>query len=184
MNPRSLFVAMAACLVLLFSCDQNNKADKTSDVIPANIDTQSNKKQIADMLDSFNVAAARADYDGYFRYFTEDAVFIGTDANENWDKKAFMVWAKKYFDKKTTWNFSSIQRHIYFGKYADIAWFDELLSTQMKICRGSGVVVKQNNEWKVQQYVLSMTIPNDLSDSIVKLKTPLEDPMLDKLSHK
>ncbi|MEO6539804.1 MAG: nuclear transport factor 2 family protein, partial [Ferruginibacter sp.] len=78
----------------------------------------------------------------------------------------------------------SIQRHIYFGKNADIAWFDELLSTQMKICRGSGVVVKQNDEWKVQQYVLSMTIPNDLSDGIVKLKTPLEDSLINKLSRK
>ncbi|MEO6254582.1 MAG: nuclear transport factor 2 family protein, partial [Ferruginibacter sp.] len=138
-----LFTALA-CSLLLVACDQNSKEVKISEAtatdILAKIDTQSNKKQIAAMLDSFNVAAARADYDGYFNYFTEDATFNGTDATENWDKKAFMIWSKKYFDKKTTWNFSSIQRHIYFGKHADIAWFEELLSTQMKICRGSGVV--------------------------------------------
>lgn len=95
-----------------------------------------------------------------------------------------MAWAKPYFDKKTTWNFTSIERYIFFGKHADIAWFDELLNTQMKICRGSGVVVKQNNEWKVQQYVLSVTIPNSRVDSIVKIKSAEEDTLISKLSGK
>jgi outer membrane murein-binding lipoprotein Lpp len=186
MKPKLNFFAALVCTLLFFACDQTGKEDKMSTTSATDmltrIDTLSNKKQIAAMLDSFNVAAANADYDRYFNYFTEDATFNGTDATENWDKKAFMVWAKKYFDKKTTWNFTSIQRNIYFGKNADIAWFDELLSTQMKICRGSGVVVKQNSEWKVQQYVLSMTIPNDLSNGIIKMKAPLEDSIINKLS--
>ena len=93
-----------------------------------------------------------------------------------------MVWAKPFFDKKTTWNFTAIKRNIYFGKYTDIAWFEELLNTQMKICRGSGVVVKVGNDWKVQQYVLSTTIPNDVLDSILKIKTPVEDSLIKKLS--
>ncbi len=84
--------------------------------------------------------------------------------------------------KKTTWNFKSIERRIYFGKHPDIAWFEELLSTQMKICRGSGVVVKQNNTWKVQQYVLSATIPNEQLDAVIKLKAPIEDAIISKLS--
>jgi hypothetical protein len=29
------------------------------------------------------------------------------------------------------------------------AWFDELLDTQMKICRGSGILVKENKQWKI-----------------------------------
>jgi hypothetical protein len=37
------------------------------------------------------------------------------------------------------------------------AWFDELLNTQMKICRGSGVLVKIDGKWKIKHYVLSMT---------------------------
>jgi hypothetical protein len=35
------------------------------------------------------------------------------------------------------------------------------LSTQMKICRGSGVLVKIGNDWKIKHYVLSMTVPNE-----------------------
>jgi hypothetical protein len=45
----------------------------------------------------------------------------------------------------------------------------------MKICRGSGVVVKTNNEWKIQQYVLSATIPNGILDTVVSMKASVED---------
>ena len=165
---------------LLFACNESS----TKETSPTVSDIAENKKQIVAMLDSFNVAAANADYNRYFNFYTEDATFNGTDATENWDKAAFMVWSKPFFDKKTTWNFTAIKRNIYFGKYTDIAWFEELLNTQMKICRGSGVVVKVGNGWKVQQYVLSTTIPNDVLDSVLKIKTPVEDSLIKKLSGK
>jgi hypothetical protein len=41
----------------------------------------------------------------------------------------------------------------------------------MKICRGSGVLVKIGQEWKIKQYVLSMTIPNDNSNKVIELKS-------------
>ncbi len=58
------------------------------------------KSEISTMLDAFNVAAAKADYTTYFNYFADESTFIGTDATEVWDKKAFMLWAKPHFDKK------------------------------------------------------------------------------------
>lgn len=166
-------VSMLVLVALFGSCKNNVTTDTSSD-----------KTAIAAMLDSFNRAAANAEYDRYFNFYTDDAIFIGTDATEHWDKKSYMAWAKPYFDKKTTWNFTSIDRHIYFDKAGTLAWFDELLSTQMKICRGSGVVVKQGNEWKVQQYVLSMTIPNSLVDTVVAIKAPIEEEMIKKLTNK
>jgi hypothetical protein len=36
-------------------------------------------------------------------------------------------------------------------------------------------------EWKITHYVLSMSIPNALSDQIVKLKTASDDVLLEKL---
>ena len=60
------------------------------------------KSEISTMLDAFNTAAATADYNAYFNLFADESTFIGTDATEIWDKKAFMVWAKPYFDKKKT----------------------------------------------------------------------------------
>lgn len=165
---------------LFFACNESS----TKKATPSATNAADNKKQIASMLDSFNVAAANADYNRYFNFYTEDATFNGTDATENWDKAAFMAWSKPFFDRKKVWNFTSIKRNIYFGKYEDVAWFEELLNTQMKICRGSGVVVKIGNDWKVQQYVLSTTVPNDVLDSVIKIKTPIEDSLINKLSGK
>jgi hypothetical protein len=145
------------------------------------IDRANEQKQVSTMLDSFNRAAARADYKTYFNFYTEDAIFTGTDATERWDKPAFMVWAKPIFDKGRAWDFTAIDRHIYFDSTGKLAWFDELLNTQMKICRGSGVVVKQGNEWKVKQYILSTTIPNEQLDPIVKMKAKLEDSIISSL---
>ncbi len=142
------------------------------------------KAEIGTMLDGFNVAAAKADFNNYFNYFADESVFIGTDATEVWDKKAFMVWAKPYFDKNKTWNFTSLKRNIYFSKDGKLAWFDELLDTQMKICRGSGVVEKINGEWKIKQYVLSVTVPNEVIDKIVEVKTPIEEILMKEMTIK
>jgi ketosteroid isomerase-like protein len=175
---------LASITLLLFACNQATNEVKDQSMQQVFLDTADSKKQIYSMLDSFNLAAARADFDTYFKYFADDATFIGTDATEYWNKERFMIWAKPYFDKKTTWNFKSMERHIYFTKNGDVAWFDELLSTQMKICRGSGVVVKQNNKWKVKQYVLSMTIPNSETQKVVEIKTAIEDSLINKLENK
>ncbi len=93
-----------------------------------------------------------------------------------------MQWAKPIFDKGHAWDFTVLERHIYFDKTGNLAWFDELLNTQMKICRGSGVLVKQGNDWKVQQYILSTTVPNDLLDTVIRLKTSVEDSIINKFS--
>lgn len=142
------------------------------------------KTAINKMLDDFNIAAAKADYKTYFDFFAEESTFIGTDATEVWDKKEFMVWAKPHFDKKKTWDFTSLKRNIHFAKDGKLAWFDELLDTQMKICRGSGVVEKINGVWKVKQYVLSMTVPNEIVDRVVDEKRVIEDALIDKLKAK
>ncbi len=146
--------------------------------------SEKDRVEISTMLDSFNVAAANADFNTYFSYFAEESSFIGTDASEVWDKQAFKAWAKPYFDKKTTWNFTSLKRNIYFSKDGKMAWFDELLDTQMKICRGSGVLEKISGQWKIRQYVLSMTVPNEVVDQVVAEKATIEDVLIQKLKTK
>lgn len=142
------------------------------------------KENINSTLDAWHKAAAEANYGNYFSMMTDDAIFIGTDAVENWNKKDFQAFAKPYFDKGKAWNFKSLERHIYFDKRGETAWFDELLNTQMKICRGSGVMVRMGNEWKIKQYVLSMTIPNDNSNEVVKIKTPIEEALIIRFQKK
>ena len=136
------------------------------------------KSKINGVLDQWHLAAAQANFDKYFGLMTDDAVFIGTDATENWQNQDFKKFAKPYFDKGKAWSFKSIERHIYFSADGKLAWFDELLDTQMKICRGSGILKMENNNWKIAHYVLSMTIPNQNVDAVLQIKSPLEDLIL------
>lgn len=168
MKKTTIFFTLIICILSFTTISAQAKFEKE-------------KTEIGTMLDGFNVAAAKADFNTYFNYFAEESTFIGTDATEVWDKKAFMNWAKPYFDKNKTWNFTSLKRNIYFSKDGKIAWFDELLDTQMKICRGSGVVEKINGQWKVKQYVLSVTVPNDVVDRVVAIKAPIEDILIQKM---
>lgn len=143
--------------------------------------TDSDKKKINTVLDSWHKAAANAEFDNYFSYMTSNGVFIGTDATENWQLDAFKTFSKPYFDRGKAWNFTSLQINIYFDKSQNTAWFDELLDTQMKICRGSGVLIKEGKNWKIAHYVLSMTIPNDHTDEVVKIKEKIENGVIEKL---
>jgi ketosteroid isomerase-like protein len=142
------------------------------------INTGEDKDKINSMLDGWHKAAAEAKYNDYFNFMTEDAIFIGTDATENWNKTEFQAFAKPFFDKGKAWNFTVVERHTYFDKTGEVAWFDELLSTQMKICRGSGVLVKIGEQWKIKHYVLSMTVPNDNVEEVVKIKAAIEGQLL------
>jgi len=151
---------------------------------PSQTVIDNDKKTIDTTLDAWHKAAAEANFNNYFNAMTEDAFFIGTDATENWNKTAFVAFAKPYFDKGKAWNFTALERNIYFDASGKTAWFDELLNTQMKICRGSGVLVKVGNEWKIKQYVLSMTIPNDNTNEVIKIKENIENPIIERLKKK
>lgn len=143
--------------------------------------TNATTEKVNLLLNNWHKAAAVANFNTYFSMMTTDAVFISTDATENWTKQAFMTYAKPHFDKGKAWSFTAIDRHIYFSQNNKMAWFDELLSTQMKICRGSGIAELTKQGWKIKHYVLSMTIPNQVSTEVIAAKTVIEDKIIENL---
>ncbi|MBS7787621.1 nuclear transport factor 2 family protein [Flavobacterium sp. CYK-55] len=156
------------CLVILNSNSFLWAQNKTTSEIDA-------------LLNQWHKDAAVANGEAYFGAMADEGIFIGTDATENWNKKQFQAFAKPYFDKGKAWDFKPFQRHIYLSADEKTAWFDELLDTWMKICRGSGVLQKVGNNWKIMHYVLSTTIPNDNIDAVVKVKTLIEDEQMKQL---
>lgn len=148
------------------------------------LNPEKEKAAINQLLNDWHAAAAKADYNGYFDKIADDGIYIGTDATENWDKKAFAAFSKPYFDKGRAWDFKAVERNVYFSKNGKTAWFDELLDTWMKGCRGSGVLEKQGSEWKIKHYVLSMTIPNEVTAEVIPLKAKYEDAYIEKLKEK
>jgi hypothetical protein len=109
-------------------------------------------------------------YDAYFGKMDSISVFIGTDATENWTKKEFETYSKPHFNKGKAWNFKMLKRNIYINNTGSFVWFDELLETQMGTCRGSGVLEKTNNFWKIKHYVLSVAIPNNDIQKVILVK--------------
>ncbi|MFO8146811.1 MAG: nuclear transport factor 2 family protein [Bacteroidota bacterium] len=128
------------------------------------------EEKINAILENWHAAAANANFEDYFALMADDGVFIGTDATENWQNKAFREFSKPHFDKGKAWNFTTLERNIYTSKNGQIAWFDELLDTQMGICRGSGVLERVSEEWKIKHYVLSIAIPNEFVSEITATK--------------
>jgi hypothetical protein len=133
---------------------------------------------IDELLNQWHKAAAHADYNTYFGFMDDDAIFIGTDATERWTKSEFEVYAKPHFEKGKAWSFTSLERTIYLDNHGKIAWFDELLDTSFKICRGSGVLNKTESGWKISHYVLSMTVPNEFAKEVVNQKDSIESKLI------
>jgi pimeloyl-ACP methyl ester carboxylesterase len=128
---------------------------------------------IAAVLDDFHDAAAKADFNRYFDHFTPEAVFLGTDASERWKVEAFKAFAKPHFDSGKGWAYRSTDRTITICPINtpgnEVAWFDELLQNEkLGVTRGSGVLRKQDGQWRIAQYNLSIPIPNDLADETAK----------------
>lgn len=140
-----------------------------------------NKKEIEVLLDQWHEAAAHSDFEGYFSFMADDAIYIGTDATENWGMAAFKKFAKPFFKKGQGWAFTDLDRNINFSKDGNTAWFDELLKTHMGLCRGSGVLAKDQGEWKIKHYVLSMTVPNAKVSKVEKLKKDFDETYEEKL---
>lgn len=125
--------------------------------------------EVTGVIDGLHAAAAAADEEKYFSYFIPDAVFLGTDATERWTRDEFRKWAHPYFAKGKAWTYKSTARWISFAPDRSVAWFDELLeNATYGTCRGSGVLVRSGETWKIAQYNLSIPIPNDLADDFVK----------------
>lgn len=148
--------------VLFFSC---TCAEKPSEAI----DISAEKEQLNTVLDTWHLNAAEANFDAYFDAMSNRSVFVGTDAAEVWDIQQFKDFSKPYFDKGKAWSFTSVERNVYVNSEGEIAWFDELLATWMGVCRGSGVLKKDNDGWKIEHYVLSVTVPNDNIQAVMKV---------------
>ncbi|MDP5077357.1 MAG: nuclear transport factor 2 family protein [Nonlabens sp.] len=135
------------------------------------------QSEINETVDSWHLAASQANFDSYFNLMTSDAIFIGTDATENWKLQEFKEFSKPFFDKGKAWSFTTLERNVYSTN--GIVYFDELLDTQMGICRGSGVLKMENGSYKIAHYVLSIAVPNEHVTSLTALKKKWDEEFMD-----
>lgn len=136
---------------------------------------QPKSPQASAVLDALHDAASKADGQRYFALFAPDALFLGTDAKERWTLDEFKTFAKPYFVQGKGWTYVPRKdaRHFSFSPDGSIAWFDELLdNAKYGECRGTGVLRRVDGHgeasgWKIEQYCLTIPIPNELAGDIV-----------------
>lgn len=123
------------------------------------------QSSIGDVLDDWHSAAAESDEERYFAHFTEDGIFLGTDATERWDIAAFREFAHPHFAEGNGWAFEVVRRDIIVD--GERAWFDEdLASEHLGPLRGSGVLRYDGERWRIAHYNLTLTIPNERIEAV------------------
>ena len=129
----------------------------------------SDEQNIDLVLNNFHQAAADAQAKPYFNLLSQDAIFFGTDATERWSKEEFKAFVVPYFSQGKGWLYTPVERNITVLKQGQVAFFDEILfSKSYGTCRGSGLLVKTDQGWKISQYNLSIPMPNGLAKALVK----------------
>ena len=131
-------------------------------------------------LDGLHAAASLADGQAYFSLFTPTARFIGTDATERWSLEQFRAYAMPYFSQGRGWTYHPRERVVSILpiECRCVASFDERLdNAAYGETRGSGVLIRTAEGWRIDQYVLSFAVPNDVAKGVVAvIAAPSESP--------
>lgn len=126
------------------------------------------KTAIYSLLDSWHLAAGKADGNAYYQPMHEQFVYMGTDPKERWTKAEFIQFCEPHFKKGKGWAFKAVERHIEYSENLQTAWIDEVLDTWMGPCRGTAVLQKENDHWMLMHYSLSVLVPNNKMDQFLK----------------
>ena len=125
---------------------------------------------IGAVIDDFHDAAANADKDRYLGHMTDDAVFMGTDEWERWPKTPdFTDYVTMRFENGG-WQYRSVERVINVADDGNTAWFDEVVFSERNgRFRGTGVVVRDGDDWKIAHYAMSFLVFNENWEEVVEL---------------
>ncbi len=124
--------------------------------------------RIEAVLDSFHAAASKADEAGYLALLAPDAVFLGTDGGERWAGETYRAFIHSCFSRGIGWTYAPSLRSVGIAADGRTAWFDEHLeNASYGACRGTGVLQLRHGKWKVEQYNLTIPLPNELAGEIV-----------------
>ena len=126
---------------------------------------------IGRVLDDFHDAAAHGDKDRYLGHMTDDAVFMGTDEWERWPKHPdFSDYVSSRFKDGNGWRYRSVEREISVASSGNVAWFDEVVFSETNgRFRGTGVLVKQDEDWKIAHYAMSFLVFNENWQDVIEL---------------
>jgi ketosteroid isomerase-like protein len=131
---------------------------------------ETREEQVGAALDDFHAAAALADEGRYLGRLAPDAVFLGTDPADRWEGAEFRTFVHSLFAEGKGWTYTPSNRSIVVTEDGRTAWFDEKLQNDSYgECRGTGVLHLRDGVWKIEQYNLTIPVPDSLAAGIVKM---------------
>ena len=120
------------------------------------------RESINRLLDDFHLAAAEGDRDRYLGHFASSGVFLGTDDWERWPLAEFSDYVERRFSEGGGWHYDPEERHVMFAEDGRTAWFDEIVvSRRWGRFRGTGVLLRVDEGWKIAHYSLTVLVPNE-----------------------
>jgi ketosteroid isomerase-like protein len=120
------------------------------------------------VLDEFHAAAAAADEATYRATLTDDMVFLGTAPGERWVGAEWRDFVHSYFSRGKGWAYEPSKRSVVVAPDGRTAWFDETVSNEhYGACRGSGVLRREGDEWRIAQYNLTIPVPDELAPELI-----------------
>lgn len=121
------------------------------------------------VLDEFHAAAADADEERYAATLASGIVFLGTAPGERWAGDAFRAFVHSYFSRGKGWSYVPSGRSIDIAADGQTAWFDETVeNAHYGACRGTGVLRHDGERWRIEQYNLTIPVPDELAAELVK----------------
>jgi hypothetical protein len=156
--------------MLLTACSGLQPQQTARQTAAQTVDLRTLEAEVNRTLDAFHAAKVRNDEDAYFRCFTPDAIMLGSDPNERWTIPQLREFAHPYFEAKMAWTYTLKERHVHVHPSGTTAWYDETVENALiGTCRGQGVLVRHDGEWKIAQAGVAMLIPGEVSEDVAAL---------------
>lgn len=139
-------------------------------------DTPGRTAEAAEVIDAWHAAAARGDREAYLGAMTPRARFLGTDSSERWDMSQFTAYVNEHFRPGRGWTFVPSERVVLVSPAGDFAWFDERLQSESYgELRGTGVLERGDDGWRVAHYSMTFTVPNAVAGQVVEVVGGADD---------
>ncbi|MEM6707207.1 MAG: nuclear transport factor 2 family protein [Pseudomonadota bacterium] len=162
----TLRTCLLICVTALTAVPSAARDTTPTDASPATVE-----RTVDSVIDGFHAAAAAGDKDRYLGAMTESGVFLGTDEWERWPRQPdFEAYVGERFKEGGGWSYTPEERTVAFSANGRVAWFDEVVvHERYGRFRGTGVLTRGVNGWKIAHYALSFLVPNEHWDQVTEL---------------
>jgi len=111
-------------------------------------------------LDALHKAGADANSEAFEALLAQDVVFLGVDGAARLEGPSARDFFSEHLMQGNAWAYRSIERETRLSTDGSVAWFDETLQhDQLGRGRGTGVLIRSSEGWKLAQYNLIVPLP-------------------------